>query len=198
MDRSEDPDRTQDDQVATTPEAPPTPAAARELDLWGVGPVHGASTEHRGWWQRGPLLAREAMNAGPATVPPDASLREVADVLRRYSLGAVPVMDRQRRVVGLITDRDLVVRGLAAGRADAAGVMNSDLEPITGDVPVHEAVDMMARLQLQRLPVVDDEDRLIGVLSLADAAARADEDERVREALRRLSGKRSFWSRFHR
>ncbi|HTM21726.1 MAG TPA: CBS domain-containing protein, partial [Kofleriaceae bacterium] len=72
---------------------------------------------------------------------------------------------------GMVSERDIVVRGVASGAGDealAADVMNADVQPLTADVPVHDAIEAMGRAQVHHLPVVDEDDHLVGVVSLVD------------------------------
>lgn len=90
-------------------------------------------------------------------------------------LGIVPVIDAQGRLLGVVTDRDVCMSALftGAGLADipVARAMARELETVRADGTVHDALERMRARQLRRLPVVDDEGRLVGMLSLADAAA---------------------------
>ncbi len=155
--------------------------------------------ERRRGWQRETLVAREIMTRDVKTVMPDSPLAEVAALMRSENCGIVPVVDGERRLLGVVTDRDIVVRTLAEGRspetAVARDVMTDDVSGVTADDPVREIIELMGRSQVRRIPVVDRNDRLLGIISMADIANRADYDEDLQDALERISARRSFWAR---
>ncbi|HJR41036.1 MAG TPA: CBS domain-containing protein, partial [Gemmatimonadaceae bacterium] len=76
-----------------------------------------------------------------------------------------------------------------------ADVMTEDVEAVTPDELVRDVVDLMGDRQIRRVPVVDADDRLVGIISMADVATRADFDEDLQDALEEISARRSFWSR---
>jgi len=139
------------------------------------------------------------MTKDPECVTPQNTLRDVARLMKDESVGVLPVVDDNRKLMGIITDRDLVVRAMAEDRQATQmrieEIMTRDVEAITEDEEVHEVLDLMGRKQVRRLPVVDEQDRLIGVVSISDIAQKADYDEELQEALEKISSRRSFWSR---
>jgi CBS domain-containing protein len=136
------------------------------------------------------------------TVRPEATIREVAEIMRTEDVGVVPIVGEDGRLVGLVTDRDLVVRGIAAGKSidelRARDVATTDIEVASQRDALSDIIDLMGRQQIRRVPVIDDRDRLIGIVSLADIANRADQDEELQDAFEKISGRRSFWSRIWR
>ncbi|XXF78029.1 CBS domain-containing protein [Myxococcaceae bacterium GXIMD 01537] len=150
-------------------------------------------------WHREPLTARELMTRGVRTVRRDSPLREVAQVMRDEDCGVVPVVDERGVLMGLVTDRDLALRAFATSRSPdvlrASEVMSEDLQAVTVEEDVHSIIDLMGRRQVRRVPVVDHNDRLLGIISLGDIANRADQDEELQRALERVSARRSFWNR---
>lgn len=153
----------------------------------------------RGRWQREPLTAREIMTRNVKTVRPESPLRDAAQIMKDENVGIVPVVNEQGRLVGLLTDRDIVVRAFVENRTPdqfrVQDVMSDELEAVTGDEDVHALIELMGKKQVRRVPVVDRDDRLVGIVALADIATRADFDEELQDALERISSKRSFWSR---
>jgi CBS domain-containing protein len=147
-------------------------------------------------WPREPLTAREVMTPQLGTVKPNSGLREVARRMKE-DRGLVPVVDERGRLLGVVTERDLIVRALAEGRApdslQAQDVMTDEVE----SVPPHETLPaiimLMGRHRLRRVLVVERDGLLVGLVSMADLATRAEHDEELREALHHITALRSFW-----
>ncbi|MFI9363058.1 CBS domain-containing protein [Kitasatospora sp. NPDC053057] len=125
---------------------------------------------------------KEIMTAAPVTVPRLASVRDAARWMRDTAIGDVLVSDDvsgEGRLCGLVTDRDLVVRVLAAGKdpdsTNVGDICTSELVSVAPDDDVGHAVDLMRRHALRRLPVVDD-GRAVGVVSIGDLAMERDPD----------------------
>ncbi|HSP18201.1 MAG TPA: CBS domain-containing protein, partial [Myxococcaceae bacterium] len=158
----------------------------------------GDQGQGRRFWQREPLSARDVMTRNPKTVTRQTSIREAAVVMRDENCGAVPVVDGAGRLEGILTDRDIVVRGLVDENTQrrVENVMTDDVSAVTEDEPVTSVMDLMGRKQVRRVPVVDRNDRLLGIISMADIANRADYDEDLQDAFERISSRRSFWSLF--
>jgi len=152
----------------------------------------------RRFWQREPLAARDVMTRSPKTVNRQSALREAAVIMRDENCGVVPVVDSAGRLEGILTDRDIVVRGLTQDSLQQRieSVMTDDVSAVTEDEPLTSVLDLMGRKQVRRVPVVDREDRLLGIISMADIANRADYDEDLQDAFERISSRRSFWSLF--
>ncbi|MGZ6140886.1 MAG: CBS domain-containing protein, partial [Myxococcaceae bacterium] len=152
----------------------------------------------RRFWQREPLSARDVMTRKPKTVTRQTSIREAALVMRDENCGVVPVVDSAGRLEGILTDRDIVVRGLIdeGTLRRIEDVMTDDVSAVTEDEPLTSVLDLMGRKQIRRVPVVDRDDRLLGIISMADIANRADYDEDLQDAFERISSRRSFWSLF--
>jgi CBS domain-containing protein len=123
------------------------------------------------------MKVRDVMTTEVFVIGPDQSLREAAQMMRECDVGSLPV-HRDDRLVGMVTDRDLVIRGLAEGLepdAPVERVMSDSIKYCFDDQPVDEVANNMAELQVRRLPVVTREKRLTGFVSLANiASARID------------------------
>jgi CBS domain-containing protein len=158
-----------------------------------------ADEPRRTRWHREPTAARDVMTRNPKSVARDAGVHEIARIMREESTGVVPVVDENGMLAGLVTDRDIVMRALAEGRNPldlrATDVMTDDVEAVTPDESLREVVELMGERQIRRVPVVDRNDRLVGIISMADVATRADFDEDLQDALEEISARRSFWSR---
>ncbi|MFJ8629086.1 CBS domain-containing protein [Kitasatospora sp. NPDC093550] len=120
---------------------------------------------------------RDVMTPGPVTVPRLASVRDTARWMRDAAVGDVLVAGEDDRVYGLVTDRDPVVRVLADGRhpdsTRVGDVCSTELVGVAPDDAIGDAVDLMRRHALRRLPVLDD-GRAVGVVSLGDLAMDRD------------------------
>jgi CBS domain-containing protein len=128
----------------------------------------------------------DVMTSGCVTVTPKDNLYEAAVAMRDHDIGFIPVVDG-KRLVGVITDRDLVIRGYAqkhSGSTSVTEVMSEDVLTISSNLSVDEAASLMAEKQIRRLPVVDNGE-LKGVVSLGDLAIR---EIFVSEAGEALSG----------
>jgi CBS domain-containing protein len=116
---------------------------------------------------------RDVMATRPRCVTPETSLREVAELMAAEDVGAIPVLDGDR-VTAVITDRDIVIRAVAQGKdprgMPVAEIASTDLVTVRGDQDLSDALRLMAQNQVRRLPVVEDGDRLIGIVSQADVA----------------------------
>ena len=134
------------------------------------------------------MRASEVMTRDVVTVRPDAMIREAARMMDDLNVGALPVCDG-RRLVGIITDRDIVVRSTADGmRPDATpvhAVMTGEVCWCFENDPIEKIEDAMARRQIRRMPVVDQGKRLVGMITLGDLAT--DRVPGADDALRRIS-----------
>ena len=115
----------------------------------------------------------EVMTERPRAVTPQTPLREVAEVMETEDVGAVPVVDGDR-LVGIVTDRDIVVRAIAKGKdprgMPAAEVSSRELVTVNPDDELTDALKLMAQYQVRRLAVTAEDERLVGVVSQADVA----------------------------
>ena len=121
------------------------------------------------------MKVADLMTHDPQPIGPDDTLRRAAQLMDALNVGVLPVCDGER-LVGMLTDRDIVVRATAAGLApdDATvgDIMTADLRWAYDDEEVEEAEQMMRATQIRRLPVLNRQRRLVGMLSLGDLAAK--------------------------
>ncbi|MES9681917.1 CBS domain-containing protein [Gottfriedia acidiceleris] len=114
------------------------------------------------------------------------SLQSVASKMETLNVGAIPVVENGQ-VVGMITDRDLALRGInQGGNANASQVMSNNIVTIDCNASLQEASNLMAQHQIRRLPVVEN-GNLVGILSLGDLAVQEQSDESAGEALSQIS-----------
>jgi CBS domain-containing protein len=122
---------------------------------------------------------RDVMTENPSSCAPGTSVAEVARVMAREDVGSIPVVE-DGRLVGVVTDRDLVVRVLAEGRdpqATTVGeVVSTDVVTVPPDAGLDDALRLLARHQVRRLPVVEGE-RLVGIVAQADVARHGDDSQ---------------------
>lgn len=125
-----------------------------------------------------PQSIREIMTTDPVSVPESMNIIQVAEIMRDRDIGDVIVSDGGG-VVGIVTDRDLVVRGLASGNGvdmlSAGDLASRDIQTVRPDDPAARAVEVMRDRAIRRLPVVDNGE-LVGVVSLGDLAMERDPD----------------------
>lgn len=115
---------------------------------------------------------------------------EAAVKMRDYDVGSIPIVD-EGRLVGIITDRDIVVRGIAEKLPPSTEVkqlMTTDIKTVSTDQSVQEVSRLMADYQIRRIPVVEGE-RLIGIVSLGDLAVDQQTDDKAKAALSEISEK---------
>jgi CBS domain-containing protein len=118
------------------------------------------------------MLVREAMTRNVHIASPDQTLIEAARLMADQDIGCLPVGD-DSRLVGMLTDRDIVVRALAQGRDGqslVAEVMSRNVKYCFDDEDMNEVLTHMGEVKIRRVPVVDRSKHLVGVLSLGDAA----------------------------
>ena len=135
------------------------------------------------------MLVRHAMTESPKTAKPDMTAADAAALMKQFDVGAIPVADGGS-LVGLVTDRDLVIR-VMANRQDPQTVRLSEIltkspATVTPDTQLSEARDLMAQHKVRRLPVVKGDD-LVGILSLGDVALASASERVVGETLEHIS-----------
>ena len=134
------------------------------------------------------MKVSEAMTRDVRVAGPDQTIREAARMMAELDAGALPVGE-QDRLIGMITDRDIAVRAVAQGRSPDTrirDVMTDDVKYCFDDDEVEEVARNMGDIQVRRLPVVDRDKRLVGIVSIADIAA-AEEPEVVGDAVSGIS-----------
>lgn len=126
------------------------------------------------------MKVREAMHRGVEWVAPDTPVTELARLMRTRDIGAVPIGENDR-LIGMVTDRDIVCNGLArdgfdAQRATARDVMTPGIHCCREDDDLLKAVKHMESLNIRRLPVINKSKRMVGILSLGDISHSAPND----------------------
>ena len=133
---------------------------------------------------------RDVMTANPDCVSEKDSIRDVARIMKDSDTGVVPVVDG-KKIIGLITDRDIVVRGLAEGKnlenVRVNELMTKSVRSVREDAPVSEALELMNNAEIRRVAVVNNNDELVGIVSLGDIASQTNQDGRIGNTVERIS-----------
>lgn len=143
------------------------------------------------------IRCSELMTKNVKTALPSTALHDVAAIMREGDVGAVPVVENGR-LVGIVTDRDIVIRAIAEGKTADAPVseaMTTDLVTVRPDDYVFEAARLMGEKQVRRLPVVDADGSLAGIIAVADVALSMEDEEQIAETLEEISSGSSFWNK---
>jgi CBS domain-containing protein len=134
------------------------------------------------------MKVSEVMTRDVRTVRPDQTAREAASFMLSADAGAIPVSDGDR-LMGMITDRDIAVRGVAEGHGPDTPVrdlMTNDIVAARMDDDTNEVASRMSQAQVRRLPVIDDQQKLCGIVSLSDLTQKGG-DRAAEQALRGVS-----------
>ena len=126
------------------------------------------------------MKAKELMTPSPCTASTQDSARDVAKLMRDNDCGAIPVVDENNAVVGMITDRDLAIRALAEGKnADSKVGELMTASPCCGseDDSIRDIERLMTSNQVRRIPIVDAKGKCVGIISQADLARAAERDK---------------------
>lgn len=139
------------------------------------------------------MKAQDIMSKNPACVTPTTTLVDAARLMKDENIGIVPVVEStsSRRLVGVVTDRDIAVRAVAEGRdgvtTSVGHVMSADVSTTTVDRSVDDVMELMGREQIRRVPVVDDRGVLVGIISQADIVLDAKDDKRAEKTVEQIS-----------
>lgn len=135
------------------------------------------------------MRLRDVMTPAPRTLSPSATVEEAARIMRDADTGVVPLVENGRPV-GLVTDRDIVVRGVAQGgnalNRPIREFASTDIVTAAPDLSTDDAVDLMGAHQVRRLLVCEG-DQLVGIASIGDIAVKEGKDRRVGDALEEIS-----------
>jgi CBS domain-containing protein len=189
LDREQDGDEAGGSAPAARPvlTGRPRKVHRRILPVWRF-PARGRIRKRK----KGVLMAktiREVMTDNPRTLKLDATLVDAAKIMRDEDTGVVPITDGDS-LMGLITDRDIAIRAVAEGKDPTSmkvrDCASKELVTIDPQQSLDEALRLMAKHQVRRLPVVEDDNRLIGIVAQADIA-RAGDDARTGEVVQQIS-----------
>ena len=141
------------------------------------------------------MRCSEIMTRDVRTATREMTLRDVAVMMRDGDMGSVPVVE-DGRLVGIVTDRDIVVRCVADGRDTSTPVseaMTTEIFSIKPDDFAFEAVRLMGDKQVRRVAVVSEDGQLAGIISMADVALETEDELEIAETLEEISSGSAFW-----
>ena len=139
------------------------------------------------------MQVRDVMTKDPACVTPGATIREAAQLMQRENVGIVPVVEEKgtKRLLGVVTDRDIAIRAVAEGRdggTRVSDVMSSSrIRTCTPDDDVDDAMEAMANEQVRRIPIVDDRGALVGIVAQADIVRKTRDEDKAGDTIREIS-----------
>ena len=132
---------------------------------------------------------RDLMTSNPTTIEPDKTIVDAAKLMRDEDAGLIPIVEGQK-LTGTITDRDITIQVVADGKdpksTNVRDVMTTRLVTVDPDQDLDEALRLMAQNQVRRLPVVEEDGKLIGIVAQADIAKHAP-DEKTGEVVQQIS-----------
>ncbi|MGE5613635.1 MAG: CBS domain-containing protein [Bacillota bacterium] len=135
------------------------------------------------------MKVRDVMTKNVAQIRPDASVYDAAKLMQQNNVGSIPVCDKSG-VVGIITDRDIVVRNVVAGSdpksTPVSSIMTPNVTTVTPDTEIDRVGDIMASKQVRRIPVVEN-NTLVGIVALGDLAVDKRFDVEASQALTEIS-----------
>ena len=133
---------------------------------------------------------RDVMTKNPQTVTSKDTIVAAAKIMRDADTGVVPVVE-DRKIIGLITDRDIVVRMVAESRNPAdvnvSELMTKSVRSVREDTPVNDVLSLMSSASVRRIPVVNSSDELVGIVSMGDIAKETNKDGKVGQAVENIS-----------
>ena len=136
------------------------------------------------------MKLKEVMTPGVEVIAPEATLQQAAAKMRRLNIGPLPVCDGDQ-LVGMLTDRDITVRAVAEGcdptSTTVREAMTPDIAYCFDDQAIEDAIQMMEQYQIRRLPILDRDKRLVGMVSLGDLAVSSGDQQQVGETLKQVS-----------
>jgi CBS domain-containing protein len=144
------------------------------------------------------MKCSEVMTGNPICCLPTDTADKVAQLMKKDNIGPVPVIEnhQNKRLVGIVTDRDLAIKVVATGRdarsTPVEGIMSRHLVSCSMDDDLQKAIAAMAERQLRRIPVVDHHNRIVGIIAQADVATRVNQPETTAQMVKEIS--KSNWA----
>jgi len=132
---------------------------------------------------------KDVMTPNPVCCLPTDGVIRAAELMRRINVGPIPVIENEqpRKIIGIVTDRDLVLKVIAEGfdptTTKVTSVMTRDVVSCLPDDPLQKAMDLMSELQLRRIPILDQENVILGIISQADIATRQNQPEKTADVV---------------
>ena len=133
---------------------------------------------------------RDVMTPNPECVTERDGIDKAARIMKEQDTGVVPVVDG-KKVIGLITDRDIVVRGIAEGKdlknCKVNELMTKHVRTVREDAGVNEVLDLMSSAEIRRIPVTNGNGELVGIVSMGDVATHSNQDGKVGKTIEKIS-----------
>jgi len=135
----------------------------------------------------------EVMTKNPVCCLPNDTVSKVAQLMKSKDFGSVPIIENEqtKKLIGIVTDRDLALKIVAEGRdpksTNAEEVMTRKVVTCRGEDDVQKALDAMSDHQLRRIPVVDNDNRIVWIIAQADVATRVDQPAKTAEVFKDIS-----------
>jgi len=138
------------------------------------------------------MKIQDIMSADPTTVTPDTPITEAARIMKDHNVGMLPVVESEgsRRLVGVVTDRDITIRHVAEGHTSDCPVseaMTDNVSTAKPDENVDRVMSLMAEEQVRRIPIVDERGDLVGVVSQADIVLEAGDSLKAEKTVEKIS-----------
>lgn len=138
-------------------------------------------------------MISEVMTKDPTCCLPLHTVASAAELMKSGNIGSIPVVEDEqtRKLVGIVTDRDLALKIVAARRdantTNVDAVMTRQVIACRADDDLQKALDAMSEHQLRRIPVVDEDNRIVGIIAQADVATRVDQPEKTAKVVKEIS-----------
>ena len=139
------------------------------------------------------MKAQEIMSRNPSCVTPQTGLEEAAKLMKTENVGIVPVVESKesKKLVGVITDRDIAIRVVAEGRDSATTsvghIMSANVKTCRPDDSVDDVMDVMGKEQVRRVPIVDERGALVGIVAQADVVLEARDNKKSERTIEKIS-----------
>ena len=139
------------------------------------------------------MQVRDVMTKDPSCVTPGATIREAAQLMQRENVGIIPVVEEKgsRKLLGVVTDRDIALRIVAEGRdggTRVSDVMSSNrIHTCKPDDNVDDAMEAMASEQVRRIPIVDERGELVGIVAQADIVRKTRDEDKAGNTVKEIS-----------
>jgi CBS domain-containing protein len=135
----------------------------------------------------------EVMTKNPVCCLPDDTVAIAAQLMQRDNIGSIPIIEdeQNQKLAGIVTDRDLAIKviakGLDAKSTKVEAVMTRQVVTCRAEDDLQKALDAMAQHQLRRIPIVDNDNRIVGIIAQADVATRVNQPEKTAERVKEIS-----------
>lgn len=138
------------------------------------------------------MKIQDIMSVEPTTVTPDTPITVAARMMKEHNVGMLPVVESEdsRKLVGVVTDRDITIRHVAEGHLSDCPVreaMTDNVSTCTADENVERVMSLMAQEQVRRIPIVDDRGDLVGVVSQSDIVLESGDNIKAEETIQQIS-----------